>query len=110
MNSTFPIIDTQDFVTNKDRSISPSIEPPTKVYVVYYLGCNGNWLFSLPTFYYENAEKQAAILDRPNIILTYNLSQQNKISPERKNELRAKIIPIKQGLAHRIRKVRMPKL
>lgn len=106
--SSFPNIDTQDFITNKSRTVSPTIEPPTEVYVVYYLGNNGNWLFSLPTFYYENAEKQAASLDRPNIILTYNLSQKNIIAPERIKELRAKIIPITQGQVRRIRKVRMP--
>jgi len=108
--SRLPDMDFQDFVTNPNKSISPSVEPPIEVYVVYYLGRSGNWLFSLPTFYYENAEKDAAALDRPNIILTYHLSQQNKISQERKDELRAKVIPITQGQVRRIRKVRMPKL
>lgn len=108
MNTPFPDIDPQDFVTNSDKSVSPSIEPPKEVYVVYYLGRNGKWLFSLPTFYYENAEKTAAALMRQNEILTYHLSQRNKISPERIEELRPKVVSI--GEARRIRKVRMPKI
>lgn len=75
---TFPDIDSQDYVTNPERSKPP--ETPTKVYVVYYLGLHGNWIWSLPNFYLENARKYAALLDRPTRILTYDLTNDVKIT------------------------------
>lgn len=68
---TFPAIDSRDFVTNPETSRPP--ETPQTVWVVYYLGNSGSWLWSYPTFYYENAVKQAECLDRPTRILEYAL-------------------------------------
>lgn len=68
---TFPTIDSRDFVTNPETSRPP--ETPQKVWVVYYQGDSGQWIWSYPTFYYENALKQVTALNRPSRILEYAL-------------------------------------
>lgn len=67
-----PVIDPQDYATNMERS-SPS-ELPETVYVVYYKADNGEWIWTLPHFYLENAVKFASILTRDYQILTYSLT------------------------------------
>jgi hypothetical protein len=77
---SFPTIDSQDYVTNPERS--EPINTPSKIYVVYYLGLNNKWIWSLPTFYLENAQKHASSLDRPTHILTYDLSEKIEVSEQ----------------------------
>lgn len=55
-------------------------EIPTRVYVVYYLGLQGDWIWSYPSFYLINAHKHAGALDRPTKILTYDLTNNVEVS------------------------------
>ncbi len=77
---TFPELDSQDYITNHDRS--KPIEMPKEVYVVYYLGLQGDWIWSLPSFYLENAHKHASALDRPTKILTYKLTDEVEVTSQ----------------------------
>jgi hypothetical protein len=85
---TFPDIDSQDYVTNSERQLHPTI--PEVVYVVYYLNIKNEWMWSLPTFYLENAQKHAGQLDCPTKILTYNLSDIHEVSLEERKVWRPK--------------------
>jgi hypothetical protein len=63
--------DARDYDTNP--ATSKPTERPTKIWVPYYLGLQGNWIFSFPYFDYETAIKYARMLQRPYQMLEYTL-------------------------------------
>jgi len=91
---TFPDIDSRDYVTNIESS--KPVETPRTVWSVYYQGLSGDWIWSLPTFYKENAIKLAAIYapHRPVRILRYVLDGEEPVE-----------VPV-QKIVKKIRKVR----
>lgn len=76
----YPKLDSRDYVTNQNSSKPETL--PTQLWVVYYLGMRGNWIFGLPHFYYENAIKYANSLERPTRILEYTLTKNNEYKQE----------------------------
>lgn len=103
---TYPPIDSKDFVFNLDRS--RPVETPHKVWVVYYQAIDGHWVWSYPTFYYENALKEVAALSRPMVILEYNLASTITIDEsirQAANQLTTKITKIMKK-SRKVRQVR----
>ena len=78
---TYPNIDTLDYTTN--ITASKPVKTPTTIWVVYYKGLQGDWIWSLPTFYKENAEKLAKTYatELPTRILEYKLVDDTKFMP-----------------------------
>lgn len=69
-----PTINPQDYITNMERSNPPDNVEPFEIYVVFYRGDSGQWIWNIPTFYKEHAERFARCLNRPTQILTYQLT------------------------------------
>jgi hypothetical protein len=90
---TFPTINPQDYVTNIERS--EPIELPQLVYVVYYKGDSGQWIWSFPSFYKQHAIKFAKCLNRPTKILTYNLHEE-EVYQQRKIKTPTKVRKVRK--------------
>jgi hypothetical protein len=84
----FPEIDAEDYCNNPDRS--EPVETPKYLYCPYYLGDNGKWIMSFPSFFKKNALQTAKIYaaSRPVKLLTFKLDKITKIKPPKQRKIR----------------------